>query len=197
MGLLFLTLGSVFLGIGVFGTHRQKFLNYHEWRNVPWEARLFFWLGGIRNRNDFLNWLVRSQEKDQYPTGENSELPLAKRIDIDLPIIAILLIVIGFFLCLNYSAIGRFLGPMKITKILVTIVGCSLTILGVVLVRVGNKWLGHIENWQAFKIRSGDASEEGLRTGGRKARWAIRFLKVSWWFLILGPMIQLIAAVMK
>jgi hypothetical protein len=197
IGLLFLTFGSVLLSIGVFRYHLTKLINFYEWKNVPWEVRLYFKLRGIKSRDNYFGWIVRAQKRDYCPSDEKGDLALAQRIYIDLPIIAIVFIVIGFILCLNYPALGRFLGSMIKTKWLLTIVGCSLTVLGVVLVRVGNRWLGHKEIWQAFMTRPGDASEEGLKTGGRKARWAIRFLKVSWWLLILGPMVQLIGAVMK
>jgi hypothetical protein len=55
-------------------------------------------------REEHLRRLTKLQEKDHYSTGEKGELPLAQRLDLDLPIFAIALIAIGFFLCLNYSA---------------------------------------------------------------------------------------------
>ena len=104
VGLFFLTLGSVLLSIGVFRTHLIQLINFYEWKNVPWELRLYCWSRGIRNREDYVKWLGKSQEKNYYPLGEQGELTRSKRIDLDLPIISIVLMVVGFLLCLKYSA---------------------------------------------------------------------------------------------
>jgi hypothetical protein len=195
IGLILLTGGSILLGFGVFRIYLTGFIKFLDWKDVPWESRLILRLFRVKQEN-FLKRIVEAHEK--YPLGKGlKDLTLAERLYLNIPVYAIILMAMGLVLCFDYAALGRFLGSMNITKWLLTIVGCSLTILGVVLVRVGNRWLGHIDNWQAFKIRSGETSEEGLKAQRRKERWAIRFLKLSWWFLILGPMVQLIGAVMK
>ena len=202
IGLILLTSGSILLGFGVFRIYLTEFIKFLDWKNVsywkniPWESRLALRLLFRIKQDNFMKRVFEAHEK--YPLGKGlKDLTLAERLYLNIPVYAIILMVIGLVLCFDYTALGRFLGSMIKTKWLLTIVGCSMTVLGAVLVRVGNRWLGHKEFWQAFKTRPGDASEEGLKAAGRKARWAIRFLNVSWWFLILGPMVQLIGAVMK
>jgi hypothetical protein len=193
IGLLFLTIGSVLLSVGVFRSHLTKFINFYEWKNVPWEVRLYFKLRGIKSRDDYFGWIVRAQKREYCPSGEKGDLALAQRIDIDLPIIAIVFMVIGFILCLNYPALGRFLGSMIITKWLLTIVGCSMTVLGVMLRSVGNRIRGYDEYGLLFSFKPGTPNEER----DKKHRLGNKFCKMSWWLMILGPMVQLISAVIK
>jgi hypothetical protein len=85
-----------------------KFINFFDWNNVPWESRLALRLFGIKNRDSYLKWLFKAQEK--YPLGkELKDLTLAERVVLNLPVLALALMVIGSLLCFNYSALWRFL----------------------------------------------------------------------------------------
>lgn len=66
---------------------------------------------GIKNRDTYLKWLVNAQEK--YPLGEDlKDLTLAERVALNLPFLALALMVLGFFLCFNYSALWRFISSI-------------------------------------------------------------------------------------
>jgi len=81
---------------------------------------------------------------------------------------------------------------MVITKTLLTIIGCSVTVLGIVCRQLGNRVRGYDEFGKPIKWKLRPAEERE----GRDAK-GTRIFKLSWWFLTLGPVIQLIAAVMK
>ena len=77
-------------------------------------------------------------------------------------------------------------------KWVLTIIGCSMTVLGVVLLQVGNRIRGYDEHGHPIKWKIRPAEEREMRDVK-----GTRFVKLSWWFLSLGPVVQLIAAVMK
>jgi len=81
---------------------------------------------------------------------------------------------------------------MIITKTTITIVGCSMTVLGVALLQVGNRIRGYDEHGHPIKWKLRSPEEREIRdTKGTQ------LVKLSWWFLTLGPVVQLIAAVVK
>ena len=109
IGLAFLTLGSILLSLSVFRLYVIQFIYFSDWKNVPWESRLALrLLFRIRNRDDYFKWYVRSQDKRAL--GEElKDLSLPERLYMNLPIIALVLMVIGFFLCFNYSVLWKFI----------------------------------------------------------------------------------------
>ena len=111
IGLFFLTLGSALLGLSIFRIYLTKFLNFYDWKEIPLESRLALRLFGIKDRHSYLKKLVNSQEK--YPLGkELKNLTLAERVVLNLPVLAIALMVIGFLLCFSYQALWRFLNSI-------------------------------------------------------------------------------------
>lgn len=190
VGLVLLTGGSILLALGVFRFYLIEFMKFLDWKNVPWESRLVLRLFGVKQDN-FIKRIVKAHEK--YPLGkELKDLTLAERLYLNIPVYAVIFMVIGFFLSLNYSAIGRFGRSMVITKTLLTIIGCSVTVLGIVCRQLGNRVRGYDEFGKPIKWKLRPAEERE----GRDAK-GTRIFKLSWWFLTLGPVIQLIAAVMK
>jgi hypothetical protein len=107
IGLILLVAGSILLSYGVFRTYLDKLINYNEWKNVPLEIRMFLWLFCIKNRGDYLERLEVSRHP--LPSGRKKELSWSQRIYLDVPIIAFILMIIGFFLSFSYSALWRFL----------------------------------------------------------------------------------------
>ena len=98
-GLLFLTAGSVLLSLNVFW---GKIIG--NWKDLGWEQRLFFKLTGGKTlfENIQKNWenMVKLQSDNKFLR----RVKRCNRIVTDLPLIAIILMVVGFFLCLNYKA---------------------------------------------------------------------------------------------
>jgi hypothetical protein len=99
IGLALLTIGSVLLSISVFP---KRLIG--AWKDFSWEQRLFLKLLGekeffevIQDRDEHAR---RMQEDERYAR----RVRCLARIKADYPIIAIVLMVLGFFLCLNYSA---------------------------------------------------------------------------------------------
>ena len=127
------------------------------------------------------------------PIGaEPKDLTSAERLVLNIPVYALASMMAGFFLCLDYSAIGRLISPMRISKTLLTIIGCTMTVLGIVFLQIGNRIRGYDEHGHPnrWKLRPPEEREV------RDAR-GTRLVKLSWWLLTLGPVVQLIAAVIN
>jgi hypothetical protein len=99
IGLVFLTLGSVLLSICVFPSRLIG-----SWKDYPWEQRWFLKMLGekeffenLRNRDEHAS---RMEKDEKYAR----RVKRWARIRADYPIIAIVMMLIGFFLCFNYSA---------------------------------------------------------------------------------------------
>lgn len=102
IGVIFLTTGSIILAISVFRLFLIKFYQI-EWEKFPWEVKLFCRLIGIKNKHDYFEKLFK---KKRY-VSEDEQLEFSDRIKIDMPIIALVLMLIGMFLCFDYSAFCR------------------------------------------------------------------------------------------
>jgi len=99
IGLFLLTTGSVLLSVRVFW---GKIIG--SWKDLCWEQRLFFKLTGGK---DLFENIQKKSEDIAKLLSDNKFLRRAKRrnrIVTDLPLIALVLMVAGFFLCLNYRA---------------------------------------------------------------------------------------------
>jgi len=182
-----LTGGSILLAIGIFRIYQIEFIKFLDWKNVPWESRLVLRLFAKFNKENFLKRLNALHEK--WPLGKSLEnLTLGERLYLNIPAYAVLFMVVGMFLCFDYAALG---GLMIISKWTLTIIGCSMTVLGVVLRYVGNLVRGYDEygHLRVVKPDSDERRKSGL--------WGTRLYKLGLWFLTFGPVIQLIAAVMK
>jgi hypothetical protein len=103
IGLFLLTSGSIILGVSVFRLYLIKFYQL-EWKKFPWEVGLFCRFIGIGNKDNYFKKLLINKKEYVLP---NNELKFMDRIIIDLPIIALLLMMMGMFLCLDYSAFCR------------------------------------------------------------------------------------------
>ncbi len=101
IGLLLLTLGSILLGVSVFQTFLFTWINF-RWKEQPWEVRLYCRMRGIRNDKDYFRKLAAI--KTGLPSRQD-KLSLFRRLFYDLPLVAVGLMIIGFFLSLNYAAI--------------------------------------------------------------------------------------------
>lgn len=103
IGLFFLTLGSVILSICVFP---RRFIA--SWKDVKWEQRPFLKMVGnsavFGDRDKNIEYEKRMLEDAEFRKRETERATRRERIITDLPIIALALIVTGFFLCLNYAA---------------------------------------------------------------------------------------------
>jgi len=187
IGLILLTTGSLLLAIGVFRIYKIEFIKFLDWKNVPWESRLVLRLFSKYNKDNFLKRINALNEK--WPLGKPLDnLTLGERLYLNLPAYAVLLMVVGMFLSFNYSAFGGF---MNISKWTLTIIGCSLTVLGVVLRYVGNLVRGYDE-YGHLRVLIMDTEKRDKR-----GLWGTRLYRLSLWFLIIGPVVQLTAAVMK
>jgi hypothetical protein len=99
IGLVFLTLGSVLLSICVFP---RRLIG--SWKDFKWEQRLFLKMLGEREFFDNL------RDRDEHALRMQNDKKYARRVKCrarireDYPIIAIMMMLVGFFLCLNYSA---------------------------------------------------------------------------------------------
>jgi len=102
IGLILLTGGSILLAIGVFRVYLIEFIRFMDWKNVPWESRIVLRLFGI-NKDNFLRRIVSASEK--YPLGKGlDKLTFAERLYLNIPAYAVILMVIGLFLCFDYTA---------------------------------------------------------------------------------------------
>lgn|GEM_PF-2298181 len=102
IGLLCLTLGSVLLSLSVFRNMLEKFFNY-DWKQLPIEIRALCRIIGIKNRHEFLMKLFIHEKGTLFSSAE--PLSLRQRIIVDLPLIALGLMVLGFFLSIDYAAL--------------------------------------------------------------------------------------------
>lgn len=103
IGLFFLTAGSIILGISIYRLYVRRFYQL-DWTRFPWEARLFCNLLGINNKEDYFKKLFFGEKEYLLPDDEQK---FGDRLRTDLPIIALFLMIIGLFLCLDYSAFCR------------------------------------------------------------------------------------------
>jgi hypothetical protein len=187
IGLILLTGGSILLALGVFRVYRIEFIKFLDWKNVPWESRLVLRLFSKFNKENFLKRINELHQK--WPLGkELKNLTLGERLYLNIPAYAVLLMVVGMFLCFDYNA---FRGVMIMSKWTLTIIGCSITVLGVALRYVGNLVRGYDEygHLRILIMDPDKRSKSGL--------WGTRLYRLSLWLLTLGPVIQLIGAVMK
>lgn len=99
IGLLFLTAGSVLLSASVFW---GKIIR--SWKELSWEQRLFFKLAGGKSVFESMQKNSENLEKLLSDNKFVRRLKRRDRIITDLPLIALVLMVVGFFLCLNYKA---------------------------------------------------------------------------------------------
>jgi hypothetical protein len=104
IGLVFLTLGSILLSLNVFKYNLQKYINYSDWKKVPWEVRIFCRLFlGIKDRDQYIRKLFLIHP---IPSSDD-KLDYRQRLTIDIPIIALILMIIGMLLCFNFSALFK------------------------------------------------------------------------------------------
>ena len=103
IGLFCLTAGSILLSVNVFW---GKYIG--NWDDLPREQRFFYKLTGGKKLFDFeaqakAYEIVARMEKDkEFRKRMDNRAKWRSRIVGDLPILAILLMVIGFFLSLKY-----------------------------------------------------------------------------------------------
>lgn len=99
-----LTLGSVLLSLSVFRNMLEKFFNY-DWKELPVEIRAVCRIIGIKNRHEFLMKLFIHEKGTLFCSAD--PLSLRQRLIVDLPLIAFGLMVLGFFLSLDYTFFAR------------------------------------------------------------------------------------------
>jgi len=99
IGLLFLTLGSVILSLCVFP---KRLIG--TWEQIKWEQRLFLKLIGDRELFDAKHKAEKDTLRMQRDKKYERRRDCFQRIREDLPLVAIVMMLIGFFLCFNYSA---------------------------------------------------------------------------------------------
>jgi len=104
IGLLFLTLGSVLLSISVFP---RRIVG--SWKELPWEQQWFLKLLGEKELFEGQIKSIENALRMQSDKKYNKRVERCGRIKTDLPLIAIVMMVTGFFLCFDYSALWRFL----------------------------------------------------------------------------------------
>jgi hypothetical protein len=188
IGLILLTGGSILLAISIFRVYRIEFIKFGEWKNVPWESRFILRLFSKFNKENFLKRIYVLHEK--WPVGKPlTNLTLAERFYLNIPAYAVMFMIVGMFLCFDYTALRGV--NMIVSKWTLTIIGCSLTVLGVVLRYVGNLVRGYDEygHLRVFKPDPEDRRKSGI--------WGTRLHRLGLWCLTFGPVIQLVAAVMK
>jgi hypothetical protein len=84
-----------------------KILNL-RWEDMHWEQRLFYRLMGIKNMSEYM-W-KSFKEKDELLKGNEKlrqKIERRERLIVDMPLIALILILVGFCLCLNYQALQK------------------------------------------------------------------------------------------
>jgi hypothetical protein len=99
IGLLLLTTGSVLLSVRVFWGK-----TIGSWKDLYWEQRLLFKLTGGKKLFDKIQ---KDSENMAKMLSDKKLLRSAnrrKRIVTDLPLIALVLMLLGVFLCLDYRA---------------------------------------------------------------------------------------------
>lgn len=102
IGLFCLTAGSILLSVKVFwGKH------FDSWEGLPWEQRFFYKITGGRKLFDLeaqakaYEMVGKMQKDPEFRERMFRRAKRRSRIIGDLPIFAILLMIIGFFLCLK------------------------------------------------------------------------------------------------
>lgn len=99
IGLAILTLGSVLLSICVFP---RRLIG--SWKDYSWEQKLFLKMLGEK---EFMEEML---ERDEHAFRMQNDKKYARRFKCrmrlrqDYPIIAIVMMLLGFFMCLDYSA---------------------------------------------------------------------------------------------
>jgi hypothetical protein len=105
-GLFFLTAGSVILSICVFP---RRFIA--SWKDVKWEQRPFLKMVGnsamFGDRTKNIEYENRMLSDAEFRKREMKHAERRERIITDLPIIALLMMLIGFFLVLKLLSILR------------------------------------------------------------------------------------------
>jgi len=102
IGLFCLTAGSILLSINVFW---GKYVS--DWKGLPPEQRLFYKLTGGKKLFDFeakareFEIVNRMQKDPEFREVMENRAKWRRRIVGDLPILAILLMLVGFFLNLK------------------------------------------------------------------------------------------------
>jgi hypothetical protein len=99
IGLILLTAGSILLSVSVFWGK-----TIGSWKDLCWEQRLFFKLTAGKRLFDKIQ---KDSDNTAKMLSDNKFLRRAnrrKRIVTDLPLIALVLMLLGVFLCLNYRA---------------------------------------------------------------------------------------------
>lgn len=102
LGLLCLTAGSILLSINVFW---GKYVS--DWDGLPPEQKLFYKLTGGRKLFDLeaqakaFETAVRMTKDPEFKKQMDNRAKWRRRIVGDLPILAILLMLVGFFLSLK------------------------------------------------------------------------------------------------
>jgi len=104
IGLIFLTLGSILLSINIFKYNLQKYINYTNWKKVPLEVRIFCRLFfRIKDRDQYIKKLFFNRPLP----SEHDKLDYKQRLTIDIPIVALILMIIGMLFCFNYSVLFK------------------------------------------------------------------------------------------
>jgi hypothetical protein len=75
-----------------------------SWNDYDWEQRLFLKLIGERDLMDTIHKANEGAQRMQTDKKYARRIKRYGRIRADLPLIAIVMMLIGFFLCFNYSA---------------------------------------------------------------------------------------------
>jgi hypothetical protein len=102
IGLFCLSAGSILLSVNVFW---GKY--FRSWEELPWEQRLFYKLTGgrlvldLERQSKELEKVLRYQNDPKYRERMDRRAKWHQRIIGDLPILAILLMLAGFFLSLK------------------------------------------------------------------------------------------------
>ena len=103
LGLLCLTLGSILLSVNVFWGKLIR-----SWEELPCEQRFFYKLTGgrlildLERQSNELVKVVRYQNDEKYRKRMDRRAKWHSRIVGDLPILAIVMMIVGFFLSLKY-----------------------------------------------------------------------------------------------
>jgi hypothetical protein len=95
LGIVFFTLGSLILSISVLRHSLQRYVNF-KWSELPWEIRLFCRIiFGAKNQHNYF-MKVFGADTDRLPLPD--DFSCKERLLNDFPIIAVVLIIIGFIL---------------------------------------------------------------------------------------------------
>jgi len=97
-GLVLLTIGSILLAREVIGRgYVREFMRFGAWENVPLESRVVLRIGYGINKHNFMKKIIATNEK--WTIGKVPEhLTILERIYLNLPVIAVAFMIIGFVL---------------------------------------------------------------------------------------------------